>query len=141
VSPDALAIDGVEQVVLAPLQNADSYQRRGEVAANTIEVERVDEKGKSTYGFLVTVPQGKKKTISFTYTPKIQQFKANTGAYSLMLFKQPGTGPDPYRLLLTMPKDFHLSSSTTPFDREGDTYSRLSLLASDQRIRIIYGKK
>lgn len=140
VSPSELLIDGIKQVLLAPLDSDSEQQARGAVAVNTLEVERVDIKGKSTYGFFLVVPTNTKKTIVVKY---IQRPKAigPLGSYSLTLFKQPGTGPDPYAFSVSLPTGMRLLSSSVELDRDGSRYVLLSRLLEDAKIQITYGKK
>lgn len=140
VSPEELMIDGVKQVVLSPLENPQSRAERGSVAANILEVERIDIKGKSTYGFFLTVPVQSKKTIFVKYTQRSEKNNP-VGKYALTLFKQPGTGSDPYVFSLSLPADYALLSSSVPLKKEGSLYKHISRLGTDQEIRLSYGKK
>lgn len=140
ISPEEISIDGKKQVVLAPLADDASYAERGAVATNTLEVERIDEKGKSLYGFFLTVPPLAKKTIALSYTLHPEKLQSK-GHYSLTLFKQPGTRLDPYVFSLTLPDGYALLSSTIPLKKEGKRYVFLSRLATDQVIDLSYGKK
>ncbi|MBI2443166.1 MAG: DUF4012 domain-containing protein [Candidatus Levybacteria bacterium] len=140
VSPGELLIDGVKQVILSPLTDEAAYRRRGEVAKDTLEVERIDEKGKSTYGFFIVVPAGSKKTITVSYV--LHSTKSDPlGRYSLLFFKQPGTGPDPVRLSFSLSKDYSLLSSSVKLEKDNGRYVLLTRLQSDMEVDIRYAQK
>lgn len=140
LSPEEITIDGVKQVVLAPLESQASRVARGAVATNTLEVERIDIAGKSTYGFFLTVPVLSKKTIVIKYTQRLDVSNP-VGKYALNIFKQPGTGPDLFAFSLSLPKGYDLLSSNLLLKKNGTSYSLLSQLASDQEINFSFGKK
>ncbi|MEN9407058.1 MAG: hypothetical protein RLZZ455_274, partial [Candidatus Parcubacteria bacterium] len=138
-SPEEIALDGVKQVMLAPLLEGDS-SARGAVSGNVLEVERVDLKGKSTYGFFVKVPQGKQKEILVVYSKPYTLSNA-LNKYSLTLFKQPGTGADPFRLTVQLPEGYVLLSKPVSLRRSGTGYSMLGYLTGDLEMSLTFGKK
>ncbi|MDP3940710.1 MAG: DUF4012 domain-containing protein [bacterium] len=140
VSPQEIAVDGVKQIILAPLEGERAYVSRGAVAENALEVDRVDEKGKSIYGFYLHVAGGTKKKISLIYALPMPAKKVY-GRYHLSLFKQPGTGADPFIFSLELPQGYQLLSSKPPMTEENGRHVFLSQLVSDEDVSIVYGKK
>ena len=138
-SPEEITIDGVKQVVLAPLLE-DESAARGAVSGNVLEVERVDLKGKSTYGFFVKVPQGKQKEIVVLYS-RPNALRNALGKYTLTLFKQPGTGADPFRFTVRFPEGYVPLSKPVSLRKSGMGYSMLGYLTGDLEVAISYGKK
>jgi hypothetical protein len=140
VSPSEIELDGIRQVILTPLISEEAYSQRGAVAQNSLEVERIDEKHHTVYGFLVVVPKQTKKTISLTYLSGRVKNPAKT-TYELRLFKQPGTGADPYLFSFHLPKDYQVFAKPDFFTQKGNTITGLSFLDSDKSMIFSFGKK
>jgi hypothetical protein len=141
-SPTSLAIDGIEQVVLAPLESEQAYKQRGEVAKNSVEVIREDYSSNSVYGFFTMVPAEEAKKIVVTYVfPEDKTSGKAFFTYSLLLFKQPGTGNDPYQFSFSYPKEYRASSLTKSMaSKEGRIYQG-GFLDQDKVIEVSVGKK
>ena len=98
-----IKIDGRQQSIVDPIKDPIVYEKKNFVPPTGLEVEKVDQNGKTIYGFLVTVDAEILKTIEIDYklTQKLDLTKASF-LYSLKIFKQPGIDNIPYSFSLNL---------------------------------------
>jgi hypothetical protein len=88
----SITFDGVNQPIVPATTDYLLYERPDFNPPPGLEVDSVDELGKTLFGFLVTVPAGAFKTIAITYfSPTIMDVNAQTISYDVLFSKQPGT--------------------------------------------------
>jgi hypothetical protein len=62
------------------------------------------------YGFFLTVPRGSKRSVTVSYTIPGQELPERF-SYLLTVYKQPGTGFDPYHLVFQYDPAFRVLSA------------------------------
>lgn len=108
----SITIDGATQNITNAITNFLIYEKKNFRPPTGLEVENYNENGKTIYGFLTIVPQGKTKKIVFNYTlPKKIPLRSPLSVYSLRIFKQPGTENYPFDFIVSYPSSVMVSSS------------------------------
>ncbi len=94
---DSILIDGQKQQITKAVIDPLVYERKNFRPPNGLEVETVDEEGKTVFGFLLMVEKGalKKVEISYALAGKVKEGMPDF-SYNLRFFKQPGTEEYPY---------------------------------------------
>lgn len=104
---ETIAFDGTKQQLVPAVTDFVVYEAKRFVPPAGLEVARVDEFDKTTYGFLLTVDAGSFKTVTVTYKlAKVLSVDMPTFQYNLRVFKQPGTNQDDYVFSLAYPQAF-----------------------------------
>lgn len=107
-----------------------------------LEVDQEQEDKEKTIGFFFIVPVGETKTVSITYTmPGALDTSSTAFSYNLRLFKEPGTGDDPYQLSLSYPNDFTLFTSDKNFTNVGGKLIYSEPFSEDRNITATFSKK
>ncbi|MEK7559041.1 MAG: DUF4012 domain-containing protein [Patescibacteria group bacterium] len=108
----SIIIDGQTQKITSAITDPLIYEKKGFKPPAGLEVEKYEENGKTIYGILTIVPQGKSKKIVFNYTLSRKiSLKSPLSIYSLKLFKQPGTENYPFDFIASYPPSVTVSSS------------------------------
>lgn len=103
----SININGKEQVLTSAITDFLIYEAKGFTASEGLEVETVEQEGKTIFGFLVIVKRGELKTITVRYTiPQKISVEKTSFTYDLLYFKQPGTDEYPFSFTLSYPKSF-----------------------------------
>lgn len=137
----SVQFDGQPQDVVPAVTDPVVFTATGYTPQSGLEVENTEIDGKEVYGFLITVPSGKKKVVSASYALSFKPLKTGLLNYSLKILKQPGTGPDSYALSLNHPATYKTLSSTEGIRFTGTKASLLINLVEDREIRVSLGKK
>lgn len=88
--------------------------RLGQITVDGTEIEKVDEewlRGVRSSGFLVLVPVGEKRKVSFKYFLPMGKVERKF-SYFLSIQKQPGIGADPLEVTVTYPQGWELKSQS-----------------------------
>lgn len=105
----SILIDGVEQDIVEATTDPIIYEAKNFSPSKGLEVEKKDEAGKTTYGFLVNVLTKSQKSITFVY--KLSK-NGETGkkdfTYNFRFFKQPGVDHYPFSLNIFYPEGFRV---------------------------------
>ncbi len=118
----SIKIDGKQQSIVDPIKDPIVYEKKNFVPPTGLEVEKVDQNGKTIYGFLVTVDAQILKTIELNYKliQKLDLTKSSF-VYSLKIFKQPGIDNIPYSFSLNLADGLsavNLPSEMTVIDKK-----------------------
>lgn len=106
-------IDGNPQKIGSAITDPLIYEQKNFIPPQVLEVERTEEKGKTTYGFLTVIPAKSSKTISIDYElPKKSAESLPFMIYNLKFFKQPGTEDYPFNLKISYPLSYQITSSS-----------------------------
>ena len=100
----SIQIDQQEQKIIPAITDPAVYENKNFVPPTGLEVQKEEQNGKTTYGFLVTIPPQALKTIKVNYTlaQKVDVSQSQL-SYQLKIFKQPGIDFMPYDLSLNFP--------------------------------------
>lgn len=98
-----IALNGVDQHVVAAVTDPKTYEAKGFVPPVGLEVDRTEEAGKSLFGFFVSVPEKEDVIIAVRYQLPHAIVSSET-AYNMLLWKQGGVEEYPYQLRLTVPQ-------------------------------------
>lgn len=114
---DSLKIDGIQQEIVNAITDPVKYEAKNFIPPTGLEVYKQDEEGKTIYGFLNLVDNGKLRVIDINYSllAKLDLSKSDF-SYDLKLFKQPGIDSIPYNFSLNYPnslRPLNLSKSLT----------------------------
>ena len=123
-----IKIDGREQSIVDPVKDPIIYEKKNFVPPTGLEVEKVDQNGKTIYGFLVTVDAQVLKIVEIDYklTQKLDLTKSSF-SYNLKVFKQPGIDNIPYSFSLNLAD----SLSAVNLPREMTVVDRKIILSKD----------
>lgn len=135
----SVSIDGVRQQTTAAITDPDLFTARRFVPPKELEVEKYEQAGKTVYGMLVFIPPGVKKSISVEYTFPITAGERDL-AYSLRVFKQPGTEADPYVFSLTPPVGYKVNKLPKAFKQEGSKITYLTDMSEDREIVLNFSR-
>lgn len=108
----------------------------------TLEIDSTQEEEKSIFGFLVTVGQDSLKKIIITYTLfETIDLSLPTFSYDLTVFKQPGTGEDPFSTSFSYIPGFTVIHKDTSFNQKGNKVFYSGFLTSDIKTRIDFAQE
>lgn len=104
-----VTLNGQSQQLTAAVTDPLVYESSKFKLPIGFEVEKVNEEGKTLYGFLTTVPHQKTMTVAITYDyeQKLDTSKPSF-TYSQKIFKQPGVDGYPLSFVLNFPSNFKL---------------------------------
>ncbi|HUD09906.1 MAG TPA: DUF4012 domain-containing protein [Patescibacteria group bacterium] len=137
VTITGIQIDGQEQKIIPAITDPTVYEKKGFVPPTGLEVQREDESGRTTYGFLVTISPQNLKTIKVSYTlaQKINTSQPQLG-YQLKVFKQPGIDFMPYDLSLNFPSNLKVVKSDTDIKPSGQSAVLSTQITQDREVSI-----
>ncbi len=137
----SITIDGVTQKTTNAIIDFLIYEKKNFKPPAGLEVEKYEENGKTIYGFLAIIPQGKSKKIVFNYTlPKKIPLRSPLSVYSLKIFKQPGTEIYPFDFIVSYPLSVTVSSSQNIDTVNGKIVISKSL-TTDENIELNISRK
>jgi hypothetical protein len=135
-------IDNLKKETREAITDPLIFTAKNFVSPKELEIERGQEQGKDTFGFLVTVPMGATRKISITYASnKVINANAPEFGYDLSLFKQPGTEDDAYSFTLVYPSSFRVVSIDPKLSDLGGKLVYSGKLNADLSITAKFGKK
>lgn len=138
----SITINDKSQPWVSAVTDPQVFEAKNFTPPKELEVERAEENGKTIYGFLVIVPQDSFKTIKISYLlPKSIVSDTSSFAYSLRVFKQPGTDSYPFNFSLSYPLQYNIVSMSKGVSKKEGMLSLLKELSSDDEILINFAKK
>lgn len=141
-----IMFDGKEQEIVSAVIDPVVFLGKNFITPQGLEVDRYEQEGKTIYGFFLNVPTGQEKEIVVRYNIQTPLSAALPSMnYTLHVFKQPGTGADPFIFSFTGPeknKIISLNLPEKPGLKKTDKYvSILGQLSEDKEISIKLAKK
>lgn len=112
---NSIVIDGKVQEQTLAVTSPLIYEAKNFLPPKELEVEKLEEEGKTIFGFLIIVPTDAFKTIEIEYGLLSKIPGGQSFAYDLLLFKQPGVEEYPYSFSLTHPNSLKIISGTADF--------------------------
>lgn len=144
----SIAVNNEEQKIVKAITDFTVYEKKNFKPPSGLEVERIDEHGKTTYGFLINVSLGESKEIAISYNlPNKVLLNQPVLKYNQIVFKQPGTESDPYFFSLSYPKSFKLLKASENgdleelFKDEKEVVKLSTVLSQDLNLHIDFAKK
>lgn len=138
-----ISLDGTEQKIVKAVINPRLYEAKNFKPPVGLEVEEVQEEGKTLFGFLTIVPTGALQKIEITYTlSQNVPLTQSTFIYDLWVFKQPGTDDDPYSFTLRYPEDMFtvINPAKNVEQSSGRVFLKEALL-EDSHINLRFSQK
>lgn len=138
----SLKINDKTQKIVEAITDPSIYEKKNFVPPSAIEIEKQNENGKTTYGFLVIVQPGELKTIDINYKlAKKLNFKRPEFLYDLKMFKQPGIDEFPYALSIILPKNLTAINVSKNAKFENQTITQLKQVTKDQNFSFTFSKQ
>ena len=139
----SISFDNQAVQTIPAINDPAVYTKSGFVAPKELEVEQTEVTDKRAVAFVFQVPAGGKKTITVSYTvPRAFDLNRPAFTYKLRVFKQPGTGDDPYALLISYPQQYmFLAGKESNVVDIGGKVSYQTLLSEDKDITLQFTKK
>ncbi|MCL4352969.1 DUF4012 domain-containing protein [Patescibacteria group bacterium] len=139
---NGITIDQQKQRIVPAVTNPDIYGAKNFIPPKGLEADVYNEDGKSIVGFLINVDPNKTKTVTLSYS-SLQRIALDSGffTYDLQVFKQPGTGSDPFALTISYPPGFRVFSSNHKLRSFKNSVSILSRLNMDKDYRVEFARK
>ena len=132
----SVSVDNKEVQTVPAVTDPSIFTSAGFTPPSGLEVEQTQEQDENTVGFFFIDPVGTTKTISITYEiPGNLDTSVASFSYSLRLFKEPGTGDDPYQMSLSYPNDFTLLSGDKDLTNVGGKLIYDGQLSADRVLR------
>lgn len=137
-----IKIDNVSAKTTAAITDPEIFTAKNFIAPKDLELERGHEQGKATFGFLLTVPAGKSKKVSISYSlTKAIDTGASAFSYNLRVFKQPGTENDPYSFSLDFPNMFRPINLSPELSDVGGKLLYSGVLSQDMELKAKFGRR
>lgn len=136
-----ILIDGQAQQIFPAVTDFTVYEKKDFIPPSGLEVETVEDLGKTIFGFLLVVPQGNYKTLRITYTLPKQLRTPEKITYDLIYFKQPGTETYPYSFTIQAPKEIQIFKSPPFFSRKGESAWWETFISQDQNLRVTFSRR
>lgn len=136
-----ITIDGISQKIVPAVTNFLVYEKPSFAPPAGLEVDREEEQGKTIYGMLVIVPQGKKKNIGISYSlAQKLDITQPVGEYNLLFFKQPGIDSIPFAFSFMYPSAYSVLQTSSDMIA-GQEVSFTQNVTTDTVLDITLGKK
>ncbi|MBI4089306.1 MAG: DUF4012 domain-containing protein [Candidatus Levybacteria bacterium] len=137
-----ILVDGERQMIVPAITDPETYEKKGFLPPQGLEVETAYESNKNIYGFLVIVPAGKLKTITVKYNFQngISENQSSFN-YSHKLFKQSGTEDYPFEFSLTYPKTYKIISRPEELKVEGHIVSFSKNISRDEEFSLDFAAR
>lgn len=144
----SIAINNEDQKIVKAITDPLLYETKNFKPPSGLEIERIDEHGKTTYGFLFIVPVGESKEISISYAlPEKVLLNQPVLKYNQIVFKQPGTEDDSFFFSLNYPASFKLLKASEngdfgeKFKDEKGAVKLSTALSQDLVLRLDFAKR
>lgn len=109
-----IKIDGNDTNFTDAITDPSVYEASSFQAPKDLEVERSSQSGKNSFGFLITIPKGKTKTVEVSYGfNSVPLSNTSNFSYDLKFFKQPGIDSTPFNFSLLYPEAFRLNGKSS----------------------------
>ncbi|HUQ85556.1 MAG TPA: DUF4012 domain-containing protein [Candidatus Limnocylindrales bacterium] len=138
----SIAIDGKNLEIVDAVTNSVNRSVNNALLDQEVEVESSKVGGKEVIAFFMTVPISTTKKVEIRYLPS-QAVNINSSAfsYNTMLFKQPGTVEDPYKLTFSYPAKFKAISVENGAIDLGGRVIYETLLSEDREVNLKFSQK
>lgn len=135
-------IDGVRRSTVPAVTDPEVFTADDFEQPEELEIDRRLEQGKDTIGFLVTVPTGRSRRVSLVYeVPAVVRANDPVFTYDLRIFKQPGTGDDPYSFTFSYPSSYQVVQKDQSLSDVGGKLLYSDTLSNDKELRVEFSKK
>lgn len=139
---ESISINKKQQKIVPAVTDPSVFTSPDFIPPAGLEVQEGEEKGNEIIGFFFIVPEGTARDISVTYQmPSSISATAVSFSYNLKLFKQPGTGDDPYTLSVGYPNDFKVVSSSYGLTDVGGKVMYEGTMSQDGSFTATFSKK
>ncbi len=139
---EAVEVNGTTIPTTQAVTQVSEYTKKGFLPPSQLEVEKSLENGKTLYGFLTIIPMSTSQKISLTYSlPNVINPAKPAMDYDLYLFKQPGTGDDPYSFSITYPSVFQPIQIPAGMIDVGGKLVYTDKLSEDKNLILKFSKK
>lgn len=141
-SLEDIQIDGEKQQLVDAISDPSIYEKKGFRPPTGLEVEKINESGKTIYGFLTIIGEGQLKSITINYTlfNKLNLTKPSF-SYNLKVVKQPGIDSFPYEFSLKLPENLTAINLPNEIKLSDDTLLLSAEILKDKEISISLTKK
>lgn len=141
-SLQSVVIDGEKMETVPAVTDPGIFTKKSFVPPSGLEVEETTQEGKSLVGFFLIVPVQSTKTVVIRYTlAHIVNTEETAFSYDLSLFKQSGTGDDPYSFFLTYPTSFLPVALSEGLTNVGGKLTYFTTLSEDKQIQATFSQK
>ncbi len=138
----SIEVNGTNIPTTNAITQVNEYTKKGFIPPSRLEVEKSLEEGKTLYGFLTIIPMFTSQKISLTYSfPDIVNPAKPVMGYDLYLFKQPGTGDDPYSFSITYPSSFQPIRTPASMIDVGGKLVYTDKFSEDKNLVLKFSKK
>lgn len=138
----SIEVNGTNIPTTNAITQVNEYTKKGFIPPSQLEVEKSREEGKTLYGFLTIIPMSTSQKISITYSlPDVVNPAKPVMSYDLYLFKQPGTGSDPYSFSLAYPVSFQPIQIPAGMIDVGGKLVYTDKLSEDKNLVLKFSKK
>ncbi len=135
-------VNGIKIATAEAITQVNEYTKKGFLPPPQLEVEKSLEEGKTIYGFLTIIPMSTSQKISITYLlPNVINPAKPVMGYDLRLFKQPGTGSDPYSFSMIYPKAFKSIQIPHLMSDVGGKLVYTDTISEDKNLVLKFSKK
>lgn len=139
---EIVQVNGVVIPTTSAVTQVNDYTKKGFIPPSQLEVEKSTEEGRTLYGFLTIIPMSTSQKISITYSlPAVLNLAKPAMSYDLYIFKQPGTGSDPYSFSLTYPPAFQAIQIPDGMIDVGGKLVYTDKLSEDKNLVLKFSKK
>ncbi|MBP6882304.1 MAG: DUF4012 domain-containing protein [Candidatus Levybacteria bacterium] len=135
-------VDNITQQIVPTVTNPRVFVARSFRAPAGLEVEERVESGRKVYGVYLVVPKSSSKKLSFAYTlSQKAPVDLSVFDFNLLIFKQPGTLQDPYKLTLSYPMAIKLFKSNQSVNDVGGKILGETVLNTDKEYIFTFSKR
>jgi Protein of unknown function (DUF4012) len=139
---ESISIDNTTEQIVPAVTDPTVFTSPDFIPPSGLEVDQTEEQGKRVIGFFFIVPVGTTKNVSVTYSvPGNVSSSAVAFIYNLKLFKEPGTGNDPYSLSLSYPTDASVITTNNSLSNVGGKLLYNGQLSQDKTITVNFSKQ
>lgn len=137
-----VTVNGVKQQTIDAVTDPEVFTADDFEAPDGLEIENSQAQGKEVFGFLVLVPTGQSRTVAITYEASpIISAADPMFAYDLRIFKQPGTGDDPYSLTFSYPSSYQVVRKDEVLSDVGGKLVYSDTLSMDKNFKVEFSRK
>jgi hypothetical protein len=141
-SLSSIKVDNQNLAFTSAITDPQVYTKKNFVPPTELEVETTMQDDKKIIGFFLIVPKGSTRKVAVSYVvnnainPQSVTFR-----YDLRIFKQPGTGADPYSFFLTYPSGYTFVDGSKEIRDVGGKLTYSKNLSEDKTINAEFSKK
>ncbi len=136
-----ISINDISQPIVPAITDPLIYEAKNFKAPLGLELEKVNQDGKTIYGFIINVRVGKITKVKIKYVLPGSVSNLSAFSYNLKLFKQPGIESIPYSFSLIYPSSFNVVKTTDGINRGEGKVSYSEKVVEDKNLIIDFSKK